>query len=281
MYAAIAVLIIMALLLYLWMPRNAGKDAKKNFAGHSFAHRGLYDNEAGIPENSLKAFHRAMEAGFGCELDVQLTSDEHLVVFHDDNLKRACGVDRLVRETSFEEISKLGLFGTDERIPTFDEVLAEVDGKEPLIVELKSERPDKRLNTRNCEETLKRLRNYKGTFCIESFDPTIVGWFRKNAPDIVRGQLSMRPKRYVGMNRFEGFLLGDLLLNCIGRPDFIAYDISMGVPFCLKLCRKLGAFYASWTCREPSEHEARLADGQAVIFEKYVPEKHAEEAQNA
>ena len=263
--------VIAAVCLYLTAPKKAEK-GEEIFTGRAFAHRGLYDNEAGIPENSAASFRRAVENGFGCELDVQLTKDEKLVVFHDDTLDRACGVSGLVREKSFEEIRSLRLFGTDEIIPTFEEVLGIVDGKIPLIVELKSELPDKALNVRNCEITCGMLSAYKGQYCIESFDPTIVGWFRKNAPDIIRGQLSMAPDKYPkSYSIWLKLLLGYLGMNFLGRPNFIAYDVESAQPVTLKMCKALGAFHASWTCREPEKHEMRIKDGQAVIFEKYIP----------
>ena len=269
-FAVILIILLLAALLYLIFPSKPKKGAEI-FAGHPFAHRGLYDNDAGIPENSIPAFKRAVEHGFGCELDVQLTKDEKLVVFHDDDLKRMCGDPRMLREVTFEELETMRLIGTDEKIPTFDEVLKTVGGKIPLIVELKSERPDWDLNKRNCELTHKALCGYRGKYCIESFDPTIVRWFKENAPEIIRGQLATGMNGYGKMKRWQAFVLSRLFMNSFGRPNFIAYDIEYPEPLNLKLCLLLGAFRASWTYRKKSEHADRIKNREAVIFEHYIP----------
>ena len=270
MILVVLIIIFAAGFLYLSFPAKAGK-GREIFTGHPFAHRGLYDNDAGIPENSLPAFRRAVEHGFGCELDVQLTKDEKLVVFHDDNLKRMCGDSRLLRDVTFEELETMRLIGTDERIPTFDEVLSVVGGKIPLIVELKSERPNLELNTKNCEITYETLSRYNGDYCIESFDPSIVQWFRLHAPGIIRGQLATGTAGYGKMKKGQAFALSHLLMNFYGRPHFIAYDIDFPQPLSLKICLLLGAFRASWTCRKKEEHGQRIKAGEAVIFEHYIP----------
>ena len=151
----ITLIVLLAIYLYLVFPGQSTPEARAPFVGRNFAHRGLYDNEKGVPENSLAAFRAAMQAGYGCELDVQFTKDKKLIVFHDNDYKRACGVDKPVWELTFEEARQLSLFGTDERIPTFREVLDVVDGQNPLIVEIngtpRSARPSKR-NLRTTRE---------------------------------------------------------------------------------------------------------------------------------
>ena len=136
----------------------------------------------------LAAFRAAAEKGYGVELDVQLSSDGYVVVFHDDTLDRICGVHGKVIDYPLEQLQGMKLLETAETIPLFTDVLAVLQqGAGPLIVELKT--VGKR-NPELCEKTREILHSYPGVFCIESFDPMIVRWFRKNAPEIFRGQLA-------------------------------------------------------------------------------------------
>lgn len=144
---------------------------------HIFAHRGLHDNNHQIPENSLAAFQRAVDAGYGIELDVQLSADRIPVVFHDATLSRMCGIDRRVDELTFAELRQLCLANTQEQIPSFQEALALVNGKVPLLVELKMERLDFDIP----READALLSEYSGDYCIESFHPAALYWYRKTA----------------------------------------------------------------------------------------------------
>lgn len=265
----IIVLIVLAALLLLFpvlifAPARPGKKKKAAFYGKNIAHRGLYQKDQSIPENSLPAFARAVENGYGMELDVQLSRDGKVVVFHDDTLERVCGVPKRVDELDFAELQELRLCGTEEKIPLFDEVLATVAGKTPIIVELKTGPRNGEL----CEKTLAALRFYAGETCIESFDPTIVAWFRKHAPDIYRGQLAQPPKYYrkYGKSALVSFLLGTCALNLIARPNFIAYRIGKKT-FGVHLAEFLGATRVAWTSREESTEK----NFDVVIFEHYLP----------
>ena len=184
---------LLAAPVVLLAPGQAPESKKAPFMGRNFAHRGLHSEDQSIPENSLKAFDLAAEAGYGMELDVQLSKDGQVVVFHDDALDRACGVAARVDELEYDELRKLPLFGTTERIPLFSEVLSLVGGRTPLIVELKNGPRNDEL----CEKTWALLRPYPGAYCIESFNPLIVAWFRFHAPTVLRGQLSQLPEEFV------------------------------------------------------------------------------------
>lgn len=265
----IIVLIVLAAFLLLFpvlifAPARPGKKKKTAFYGKNIAHRGLYQKDQSIPENSLPAFARAVENGYGMELDVQLSRDGKVVVFHDDTLERVCGVSKRVDELDYAELQELRLCGTEEKIPLFDEVLATVAGKTPIIVELKTGPRNGEL----CEKTLAALRSYAGETCIESFDPTIVAWFRKHAPDIYRGQLAQPPKYYrkYGKSALVSFLLGTCALNLIARPNFIAYRIGEKT-FGVHLAEFLGATRVAWTSREQSTEKKF----DVVIFEHYLP----------
>ena len=170
------------------------------------AHRGLFNNKD-IPENSMKAFEAAMQKGCAIELDVQMTKDGYLVVFHDKSLKRVCGLKDEITMLTLNEVKQARLCGTDSMIPTFEDVLMLVDGRVPLLIEVKEDD--------NYEELMPKLiallERYEGEYMIESFDPRIVLWLKKNHPSIIRGQLSSKNIREV-KNRFLKFC-ANLFLN--------------------------------------------------------------------
>lgn len=258
-----AVGIAAALPLWLAAPSSPCRKKKAPFDRKNFAHRGLHVSDGSVPENSLAAFRRAAEAGYGVELDVQLSKDGEVVVFHDDTLERVCGVNARVDEMTFAELRALRLNGTDETIPLFTEVLSVYDGRGPMIVELKTGRRNREL----CEKTLAILRPYKSKYCVESFDPKIVAWFRFHAPSVLRGQLAMPMKDYDrSLPRWLAFACSRCLFNFMGRPQFIAYDIAR-LPLSVRICHLLGAMNVRWT-----SHDIRNErDADALIFEFYRP----------
>lgn len=252
-----------ALPVFVVAPGRADRKQKEPFRNRNFAHRGLHSRDRSVPENSLKAFELAAEAGYGIELDVQLSKDGQVVVFHDDTLNRVCGVDARVDELDYAELKELRLLDTSERIPLFSEVLAAIRGRGPLIVELKNGRSNSEL----CEKTCEMLRKYNGEVCIESFNPMIVAWFRFHAKEYLRGVLAAPESEYEGQTSgFTAFLLSRGLLNFICRPQFIAYKIGRR-PAPVRLSTALGAMNVGWT-----SHEIRNEKGRdAVIFEFYRP----------
>ena len=250
--------------LFLVAPGSITKRQKTPFYGRSFAHRGLHVEDKSVPENSLEAFRLAASAGYGVELDVQLSKDGQVVVFHDDTLDRVCGVHARVDEKSFDELRLLRLCGTEQRIPLFSDVLAVIRGRGPLLVELKNGRRNREL----CKKTYALLQGYKGDVCIESFNPRIVAWFRFHGRDLLRGQLAAPVADYVkdGFKKPLGFVLSRTLLNFLARPQFIAYKIGRR-PLLVRVSEKLGAMKVGWTSHDPVNEKGR----DAVIFEFYRP----------
>ena len=250
--------------VFLVAPGSASRRQKAPFMGVNFAHRGLHSRDKTVPENSLEAFRLAAREGYGIELDVQLSKDGQVVVFHDDTLDRVCGVHARVDEKTYEELKQLSLCGTEHTIPLFSDVLAVIRGRGPLIVELKTGRRNREL----CEKTHALLESYRGDVCIESFNPFIVTWFRFHAPDLVRGQLAMPYKRYAGegFTKVQAFAMSHTLFNFLARPQFIAYRIGPRPPL-VRLSEALGAMRIGWTSHEPRNEKGR--DG--VIFEFYRP----------
>ena len=257
---------LLVLPVYAAAPGHISRRQRKVFRGVNYAHRGLHSRDKQIPENSLAAFRKAAENGYGIELDVQLSKDGKIVVFHDDTLDRVCGVHARVDDLSWDELSKLRLCGTDEGIPLFSEVLSSIQGCEALIVELKNGPRNREL----CRKTLHLLSGYRGNVCIESFNPLIVAWFRLHAPGLVRGQLATTVENYADDNihGLKAFLLHHTLLNFLARPHFIAYRIGPRPPL-MRLCTRLGAMNIGWTSHELQSEKGR----DAVIFEFYRPKQ--------
>lgn len=259
-------------LLYLLMimPRMADRPDTAPFRNFLYAHRGLHDNAGDAPENSLRAFQKAVNAGFGIELDIQMTKDHIPVVFHDFTLKRICGGEGKICDYTYEELQQFRLCGSDQTIPKFEDVLKCVDGKVPLIVELKIEIAD----TSICSAGDKLLLKYKGMYCIESFNPLGVLWYRRHRKDVVRGQLA---DAFLKEGEYRGplyFLLQNLMFNWLGRPDFVAYNHRYPKELSRRLCRGLyHNMAAAWTIKSQEQLKAAGKYFDIYIFDSFVPER--------
>ena len=216
----IAVIVVLAV-VFLTRP-SLRRSRVARWRGQRFAHRGLHDLSRGSVENTLPAFEAACRAGYGIEWDIQFSRDMRVVVFHDDDLKRLAGDSRKVCQCTLEELQGMELAGVKgARIPTLKEALDLVDGRAPLLIELKSGSKNARL----CQALMEHLADYRGEYIVESFNPMIVGWFRRRAPQVVRGQLVCPMHNYIAQaSRVSALFMSGLMLNCIGRPDFVAYD---------------------------------------------------------
>ena len=269
----IILIVLLALELLFTLALRCRKGHKKwaVLKKYRYAHRGFHDKPQ-IPENSLPAFRRAIAHGFGAELDVHLLKDGTLAVFHDSDLKRCANVDGQIEDLTLGELKALRLEGTDEQIPTFDEVLALFAHATPLIIELKTARGNHRALA---EAVCRRLDSYPGEFCIESFDPFALIDVKKLRPEICRGQLSMDfEKDKAGLPWYKRFIAGNLLLNFLTVPDFIAYQFEDRARRCLRVCVRLwGAQEVSWTIRSKQELLACEAAGSLPIFECFDPDE--------
>lgn len=256
------------LLVFLVFPAFRRHPELKRMEGLRIAHRGLHDLTDGCPENSLAAFRLAAEEGFAIENDIHLSKDGEVVVFHDDDLKRMCGVDGKVEEKTLAELKELKLNGTDERIPTLKECLDAVDGRVPLLIEFKafSSAGSREL----CEKANGILSDYEGVYWVQSFYPMCMRWYKKNRPDVCRGQLASGFYH----EKFPLPLLGTLVFNCLVRPDFVSYDVLTPRNVFLNLCVGLGAQRVYWTIR--SEEVLLKAEdvygGKTSIFELFRPD---------
>ncbi|HOO27414.1 MAG TPA: glycerophosphodiester phosphodiesterase family protein [Lachnospiraceae bacterium] len=251
------------LLLLLLIKPNRKRDVS-GFKGKMYAHRGLHDDK--IPENSMAAFLAAKEHGYGVELDVQMTKDDQLVVFHDGSLWRMCGVRGKLKDYTYKELQRFSLKDTEEKIPLFSDVLKLLD-KTDIICELKNNNGN--FNYYFCERVCEEIKNYKGNICIESFSPFLLRWFYKNRPEIIRGQLSNHMAHGDGMHFPANLFMTHLLVNRVSRPDFISYRFSDIRTFGYRLCRKLYApFCVVWTVKGQKQIRDAKKNFDTIIFEK-------------
>lgn len=257
-------------LAYCMMPEAGRKDRMKEYEKQYIAHRGFHDNSGDSPENTLSAFKKAVAAGYGIELDVQLTKDEVPVVVHDYDLRRICGVDKKVNECTYEEIKQLPIYRSEETIPTLNEALRLVGGKVPLVIEIKVEHKFRK----TCERVAHILDYYHGAYCIESFSPLAVGWFKYHRPDVLRGQLATNHTRE-GLN--TPWILKAILTNCLlngfCKPDFIAYNCRFTKTLPVTVLRKLyKCKMAAWTIKSQQELEKHRKYFDMFIFDGFLPE---------
>ena len=226
-----------------------------------FAHRGLWDKDT--PENSLSAFKKAIDAGYGIELDVSPIEDGTPVIFHDTKMSRMTGKDKYIQNLTKEELTTTTLLSTTETIPTLEQALKLVDGKVPLLIEIKSQEKVGDLEKR----VLELLKAYKGEYAVQSFNPYTLKWFYQNAPKIWRGQLA---------SYFKGVRLGlikKLVLRRLGmkkstHQNFVSYDVDNLPNIWTK---KLEIPLLSWTIRNQKDYVKAIQYSDNVIFENYIP----------
>jgi glycerophosphoryl diester phosphodiesterase len=229
-----------------------------------YAHRGLHG--AGRVENSPAAFAAAIEAGLGIECDVQLSGDGRAMVFHDWELDRLTEEAGPVAGRPAAALAQIALRGSGERIPSLGELLALVAGKVPLLVEIKSRRevrPDAL-----CGAVLDDLAAYRGEIAVMSFDPRVGHWFRRHAPDVVRG-LVVTEENERGLT---GAIRRHLAL-WRAAPDFLAYDVRDLPSRFAAAQRARGLPLLTWTVRSPQLRKAAkryadspIAEGEGVAL---------------
>ena len=268
MLIAFLILIILAVIYISFvLPRLIDSPDMTPF-NVDYAHRGLYNNNEGLPENSLGAFQAAVDNRYGIELDIQLSKDKIPMVFHDVTLKRVCGIDAKLSDFTAEELQNIKLLDTEYTIPTLKEVLELVDGRIPLLVEFKPS------NTELCDIACPILDEYNGIFCVESFDPFIIKRIRTIRPRYARGQLVTNSIKHKSTkNFFLNFALTVLLTHLLSRPDFVAYDASLKYNFSLFLCKRVFRIPTfAWTIKSEEVYKECRKKKSYTIFEGFKPE---------
>ncbi len=236
--------------------------------GRPIAHRGFHDLAKGIPENTVRAAQEAVNRSLAVECDVQLTADGEAVVFHDEDLGRLAGVEGRVADLSLRDMQRLRIGGTDAAPPSLAELLHLIAGRVPVLIELKSDGRPGPIES----AVLRDLRAYSGAAAVLSFSPWSLRWFRRHAPDIVRGQISGAYRERGELGPLRRFARRHLLTLAISRPHVVAHEIGcLGLP-AARLWRRFGGPLLAWTARSPADYVVarRLAD--AVIFEGFEPD---------
>ena len=226
------------------------------------SHRGIHDNKK-VYENSLQAIKKARDKGYIVEIDIHLTKDNKIVVFHDYNTKRITGKNLIIEDSTYKELKNQNIL----QIPLLEEVLDLVDKKVPLLIEIKQ------LNTvGQLENTLMDiLKNYQGKYAIQSFNPKVLYWFKKNYPNIIRGQLSYQ---YNNKNipKIEKFILKNMLFNFITKPNFISYKYNeLSLDKILKYKKKY--IILGWTIKEEKEYNKYIKYYDNLICENFINAK--------
>ncbi|MBR6513348.1 MAG: glycerophosphodiester phosphodiesterase [Clostridia bacterium] len=267
-YILIAVAVLIPLCWVLMIkPSGRRHPLSPEIKKYRYAHRGLHNKGLSVPENSMSAFRLALEKGYGIELDLHLTDHGSLAVIHDTSLKRTAYTELDVTTLSDKEIKSYPLEATTELIPFFDEVLSLVSGKVPLLIELKTDNDNYR---QLADKVMQTLKNYKGIYAIQSFDPRAILHLKKHYPEVMRGQLAgFLRKSGDPLNRFLDFGLRNLLTNFITKPHFVAYRVQDSRRPSMALCRKLyRPLEFNWTCRKKAHGKIAAKNGAIQIFEE-------------
>ncbi len=235
------------------------------------ANRGLFNEK--YPENSLAALKNAVKNKLPVEIDVTCLADNTPVVFHDEKLARMTGKDGFISNCNYEDIAKLTLSGTKEKIPTLKEALATIDGKVPVLIQIKNFGKVGLVE----KAVWKVLQDYSGEYAIESYNPYTLEWFKKNAPKVKRGQLAsfFKTKEITGIRKFS---LKRLKFNKkISEPNFIVYDSEDMPNNYVK--KYYGVVPVLTSTIRAEDDENRLQDFvDNIIFDSYTPKKLQKEA---
>ena len=224
------------------------------------AHRGLHNDK--LPENSASAFLNAIEKGYAIEMDVRFSKDGQIVVFHDHTLKRMTGVNGRVIEKTYAELKELNLAGTKEIIPLFTDFLKLVNGRTPILIEIKDQPEREDL----AEKTIEILKTYKGEFALQSFNPFYVIECKKLMPEVFRGQLATRYAE--GHNFLVSYMLRHFFFNLFSKPDFISFNIE-DLPYA-PVQRKKSRLIC-WTIRNEADLLKARKYAENIIFENIQP----------
>ena len=268
MFGFLIALFVILVLYVLSVRGRKGHPELHTLQNWYYAHRGLHGS--GCPENSMAAFRKALESGYGIELDVHLLADGNLAVMHDSLLKRTTGLDGKIEDLRIDDLKRCFLEGTEQTIPEFSEVLKLFDGRAPLIIELKVTGSN---HARLCQAVCQMMDGYKGAYCLESFDPRCIYWLKKNRPHIIRGQLTENYFKSMGkLNPVLKFLLTHQMLNWLTLPDFVAYRYADYKTFSNWLVRCVwGVQGITWTLRSKFDFDEAINSNWIPIFENFKP----------
>ncbi|MCL2370973.1 MAG: glycerophosphodiester phosphodiesterase [Firmicutes bacterium] len=235
------------------------------------AHRGFWS--ADIPENSLAACEAAIQKGYVIEIDLRQLDDGTVVVFHDDSLSRMTGKDGYVSSLKKDDLADKILIGSEDNpqsIPTLEETLKLIDGRTPLLIEIKNSGKVGFFE----QAVIDILATYKGEVAVQSFNPYCLKYFSDHAPYILRGQLSSYFKHVKEIGALKRAILKRMKLNNISKPDFIGYDVDyLPNKYVKKYVKKHNVPVIAWTIKSNAEMESALPHCENIIFERFEPKK--------
>lgn len=227
------------------------------------AHRGLWGGN--VTENSLSAYKNAADRGYPIEIDVYLSKDGELFSFHDKTLERMTGEKGFIYDKTAAELKNLKLLGTNETIPTLNEVLEITENKIPLLLEIKNQ-PDKTV----VDKTVKRLKNYRGEFAVQSFNPFYIARVKKLAPEFIRGILATNDENDLKPeNAVTRYVIKKMPFNGFIKPDFISYRYT-GVPLPKRKTKDKAVL--CWTVTSQKIYDEIKPFCDNIIFEEFILE---------
>lgn len=233
------------------------------------AHRGLHDSSRGIVENSRSAFAAAMARNYSIECDLQLTRDGEAVVFHDETLERLTVSAGHVLDLTAAELAATPLRGSTDRIQTLTELLAQVDGAVPLVIEIKSHWDGNPLLARRALACLER---YSGPYCLMSFDPDIIAEVHRRSPATPRGVVADRgfDPYYDALPASRRRDIRSLAHLAETRPDFLSLNWE-DLPWApVSAFRALGNPVITWTIQSDAEARQALKYSDQITFEGFL-----------
>lgn len=237
-----------------------------------FAHRGLHDSEKGIVENTASAFQAAIDAGYGIELDVRTCGDGTVVVFHDDTLQRLTTGAGPVSDHTASQLKRVSFRASKDRIQTLPEMLEEICGRVPLLIELKTDWKTYGPLEKGVGSSLE---HYQGPAAVMSFDPHSMGAMARIAPGIVRGLVAEHfadPHTPEGLSPRQRFMMRHLLSAFIAKPQFVNYDVRALPAMAPWIWRHvLQRPLLTWTVRSPEQAREARRWADAIVFEGFRP----------
>ena len=234
------------------------------------AHRGLHGLAAGVVENCPRAFEAAIAGNYAIECDVQPTADGEAIVFHDETLDRLTMETGRVDQRAAADLTAIAFRGTDDRMMTLPELFAQVGGRVPLVVEIKSEFDGKFALTRRVAAL---AAGYQGPLALMSFDPAPVAWLKDQAPGLIRGIVA--ESHYAGAHwaRLPEDLRADLTTVAHKErtdPDFLSWRVADLPNAATERFRRLGRPVICWTVRTDDERVIAARHADQVTFEGYL-----------
>ena len=233
-----------------------------------FAHRGLHDAKKGIYENTLEAFDLAIQNGYGIELDTNILRDGTVVVYHDRDLVRLCQKNIILKEVGYDDIKDVPIMQSTSRIHTLEKVLKYIDGRVPVLIELKPFGNYKQ----HAKVVADLIHKYPHEVAIQSFSPMIVHWFKKHDPHIIRGQISefFKDGR---MSKITKIIMKPMWLNVLSKPDFINYGFHDIPNKYVDKAKAKGLLIMAYSVSNQQDLDFMRKHYDNAVFEHFIPKK--------